>query len=437
MKDGGAGRDLYILPAAGGTPRRLTNLPGLSCSAAWAPDGRTIYFVSGKEDTSNIWKLSMDPETGLATGEPQQVTFFKDAVVMAPKVLGDGSRIGFNMIKLNTYVQIADTSSPNKAASLVRCGPYSPELSPDGQTVYYVNHTPGEEGIYAVSRHGGASRRLTKSLPFDVRGCENYRRFGLSPDGLTLAYSTIGNEPSLFIQRVSGGEPQLLVKLSNGMKFGTVPQWSPDGSQLAYADGNDLNLIAAGGGEPRTLGDSSCFWEPYSVRWSPDGKSIAAFGWPKLKRPPNAVFVVSASGGELRRLPSSDAWKEGLEWHPDGQRLTYVVVQLGKSETHQTYLDGREPTLLVDAPDVWDYVGAWAPDGRRFFFIGELSDRTWNMYVYDESSGETTKVSEDGEIVGVPRFSRDGKTIAWWASRRTSTQTWIMEDFLPESTAGE
>jgi Tol biopolymer transport system component len=206
---------------------------------------------------------------------------------------------------------------------------------------------------------------------------------------------------------------------------------------LAYADGNDINLIAADGGEPRTLGDSSCFWEPYSVRWSPDGKSIAAFGWPKLKRPPNAIFLVSASGGELRRLACSEAWKEGLEWHPDGQRLSYVVVQHLKSETRQTYLDGKEPTLLVDAPDVWDYVGAWAPDGRHFFFIGELSDRMWSIYAYDESTGKTMKVSEDGEIVGVPRFSRDGKTIAWWATRKASIQTWIMEDFLPESTAGK
>jgi serine/threonine protein kinase len=438
-KDDGSGRDLYILPAEGGTLRRLTDLPGFSCSAAWAPNGRTIYFVSGRENTSNIWKLSMDPETGLATGEPQQVTFFKDTVVLAPKVLGDGSRIGFNMIKPNTYIQIADASSPNEARSLVRCGPYSPELSPDGETVYYVNDLPGEEGIYAVSRHGGASRRLTKSLPFDVKGCENFRRFGLSPDGQILAYSAkLGDKHGLFTVSASGGEPKLLVNLNaHGPIPGTVPQWSPDGSQLAYADGNDLNLISAGGGEPRTLGDSSCVWEPYSVRWSPDGKSIAAFGWPKLGRPPNAVFVVSASSGELRRLATSEAWKEGLEWHPDGQRLTYVVVVQMKSETRQTYLDDREPTLLVDAPDVWDYDGAWAPDGRRYFFIGELSDGTWSIYAFDESSGETTKVSEDGETVGVPRFSRDGKTMAWWETRKTTTQTWIMEDFLPESTAGK
>jgi Tol biopolymer transport system component len=315
----------------------------------------------------------------------------------------------------------------------VRCGMYSPELSPDGQTVYYVNDTPGEEGIYAVSRDGGAPQRLTESIPFEVKGCDNYRRFDLSPDGRTIAYSTkLGSGQGLFTVLVSGGEPRLLTQLADN----TVPQWSPDGSLLAYTDGNDLNIIPATGGQPRILAHmNQGWWEEYSVRWSPDGKLIAVLGFPDPNKS-NTVFIVPASGGELRQLPSADNFKEGLEWHPDGQRLTYVVVQF-ENETHQTYLDGREPTLLVNIPDVWDYVGTWAPDGRRFFFKGQVLDGTWNMYVYDETSGETKVVSDSFEDVGVPRFSHDGTTMAWWATRQTGIQTWIMEDFLPESTAGK
>ncbi len=429
-KENGSGSDLCILPVTGGTARRLTHLPGSSSDPTWAPDGRTLYFVSGRANTLNIWKLSMDQETGLAKGEPQQVTFFKDAIVRDPKVLGDGSRIGFSMFKVNTSIRVADASSPHEARSLVRCAKYCPELSPDGRIIYYVNNMPGKEGIYAVLRDGGAPRRLTESFPVEHKGLNHYHRFDLSPDGRTLAYSTrIGNEEGLFTVPTMGGDPRLLVQITNA-KSSPVPQWSPDGSQLAYADGNDLYIIPAASGQPRKIAHMNHGWEQYSVRWSPDGKLIAAFGMPKPKSN-NAVFVVPASGGELRQLTSSDVdWKEGLEWHPDGQRLTYHVSRLN-SETHQTYLDGREPTLLVNAPDVWDYVGKWAPDGRRFFFVGPP------MYVYDESSGKTTQVSEPGEWAGVPRWSRDGKTMAWWATRKTSRQTWIMENFLPESTAGE
>ena len=112
--------------------------------------------------------------------------------------------------------------------------------------------------------------------------------------------------------------------------------------------------------------------------------------------------------------------------------MAYSVVQ-ADSEARQAYLDGREPTLLVDTPDLWVGVGTWAPDGRRFFFTGSAPNKRLGMYIYDESTGEITQVSKEGESAGVPSFSRDGKTMAWWSSRRTSTQTWIMEDFLPES----
>ena len=430
-KENGSGTDLCILPVAGGTIRRLTHLPGHNVDATWAPDGHTLYFVSGR-DTLNIWKISMDQDTGLAKGEPQQVTFFKDTIVLAPQVLGDGSRIGFGMFKVNTYVQVADTASPHQARSLARCGMYLPELSPDGQTVYYVNDAPGEEGIYAVPRQGGAPRRLTENLPAEGR-IFYYRRFDLSSDGRTLAYSAkLGNEQGLFTLPTSGGEPRLLVQLNQPC---VVPQWSPDGSQLAYSDGNDLNVIPAAGGKPRKLAHVDHGWEQYSVRWSPDGKLIAAFGMPKPRL--NAVFVVPASGGELRQLTSADEWKEGLEWHPDGQRLTYQLSRYD-SETHQAYLDGREPTLLVNAPDIWDYVGMWAPDGRRYFFLGNvITAKKMGMHFYDESSGKTTQAIEPVKNAGVPRWSRDGKTMAWWETRETSTQTWIMENFLPESTAGE
>jgi Tol biopolymer transport system component len=423
-KKNGSGSNICILPVTGGTDRRLTHLPGSSRAPTWAPDGRTLYFVSGRTGTLNIWRLPMDQEKGLATGEPQQVTFFKDTVVLDPKVLGDGSRIGFGMFKVNTSIKVADSSSPQEARSLVRCAKYCPELSPDGRIIYYVNNMPGKEGIYAVLRDGGEPRRLTESFPVEHKGLINYHRFDLSPDGRTLAYSTrIGNEEAIFTVPTMGGDPRLLVQTSSG----PVPQWSPDGSQLAYADGNDLYIIPAAGGQPRKIAHMNHAWDEWPVRWSPDGKFIAAFGMPKPGI--NAVFVVPSSGGELRQLMSDVDWKEGLEWHPDGQRLTYHVSRLD-SETHQTYLDGREPTLLVNAPKVWDYVGKWAPDGRRFFFVGGP-----HMYVYDESSGKTTQVSEPGESAGVPSWSRDGKTMAWCATRTTSVQTWIMENFLPTAKA--
>ncbi len=425
--------DVWILPAAGGQAQALRHSLGILEYPTWSPDGRTLYFVSRTFDTENIWTVAIDPETGLQRGEPQQVTFFNDTEIMSPEVLRGGDQIAFEMQRSSTSIHVANGSSPYEPRTVARGRPSLPQVSPDGQTIYYV-----ADGIFAVPREGGPPRRLTKTIP--LRSHEYLTNFHLSGDGRTIAYiAKLSKGQDLFTLPVSGGEPQLLVNI--GIEAATVvPQWSPDGSQLAYAAGNDLYVIGAAGGQPRKIahlqdsGRRKSGWDVWTVRWSPDGKFIAAIGYTTKPGTNNGVFVVPASGGELRQLtPDSPDYLEGVEWHPDGQRLSYNVDRRA-SETRQAYLDGRPPTFLVDHPDGWDYIGAWAPDGRRFFYMSEAAGKEgYGIYVYDEASDNITLFADHAAGQSPPRWSRDGKTAAWWATRKTERQAWIMENFLPES----
>lgn len=65
-------------------------------------------------------------------------------------------------------------------------------------------------------------------------------------------------------------------------------------------------------------------WEGWTLRWSPNGQYIGALGYEKPGAQ-NVAVAVRASGKQLIRLtPEAEQnYKEGLEWHPDGQRLTY------------------------------------------------------------------------------------------------------------------
>jgi Tol biopolymer transport system component len=240
--------DIWIIPATGGQAQRLTNLSGNNRFPTWAPDGRALYFVSRTKKTGNIWKLAIDPETGLQKGKPQQVTFFNDARISISRVLGDGDRIAFQMVKSNTSIQVADASSLHESRALVPGD--KPQPSPDGKTIYYLHSTMDEEGIFAVPREGGTPRRLTSSRP--EANARPISTLKLSPDGRTLAYITkVGKGEGLVTLPVSGGEPHLLVRITSARWV--EPQWSPDGSKLAYADGNDLYVIPAAGGKPREL----------------------------------------------------------------------------------------------------------------------------------------------------------------------------------------
>ncbi|MHC4541373.1 MAG: hypothetical protein ACYS74_16595, partial [Planctomycetota bacterium] len=426
--------DVWILPAAGGQAQALRHSVGIG-HGTWSPDGRILYFVARTVDTENIWKVAIDPETGLQKGEPQQVTFFNDAEVSFPKALGDGSRVAFELQRSNTSIHVANGSPPYEPRTVARGRPSLPQVSPDGQTIYYV-----ADGICAVPREGGTPRRLTETAPLMTHSC--LANFHLSRDGRTLAYSAkLSGRRGLFTLPVSGGEPQFVVKITG---LGVVPQWSPDGSELAYADGNDLCVIGAAGGQPRKIAHLDRGWDEWTVRWSPDGKFIAATGYSPKPGTRNAVFVAPASGGELRQLTPDgrDNLQGGVEWHPDGRRLSYNVMHNLNRETHQVFLDGRPPSLLFDT-DLWDFVGAWAPDGRRFFFMSHAvmmnspGKKGWGLFVYDEASGDITLFADHVAGQSPPRWSRDGKTMAWWATRQTERQAWIMENFLPESKAGK
>ncbi|MHC4594218.1 MAG: protein kinase domain-containing protein [Planctomycetota bacterium] len=427
-------RGIWILPATGGQAQRLTGLLPDSYSPVWSPDSRTLYFISRASiyaDAKNIWRLAIDPETGLQKSEPRQVTFFEDTNIIWPKVLGDGDRMAFNMRKSTTSIYVAESSSPHESRPLA-VGRW-PQLSPDGQTVYYVDD---DNCFVAMPRKGGTPRRLVEILP-DEAIHSYFPAFALSPDGQTLAYATkLEDGFGLVTLPTDGGEPELLVKIST-KSSGVLPQWSPDGSELAYATDEGLYVIGATGGEPRKvdrLQKESDFWQWQSIRWSPDGKFLSGESVVKdSSSRKKEIFVVPASGGKLRQLVPSDGFSRvGLEWHPDGRRLTYFVRQY-ENETRQVYLDGRPSTVLVDVPDAHDSLGRWAPDGRRFFFMGYVrTGKEWCLYVYDETSGETSLVSSHVTGLGPPCWSRDGKMMAWWATRSTNVQVWVMENFLPD-----
>ena len=59
---------LWLVPASGGEPKRLTTAPGTNNHPRWSPDGKTIAFVSSRGGSSQVWLLPIDG------GEPRQLT---------------------------------------------------------------------------------------------------------------------------------------------------------------------------------------------------------------------------------------------------------------------------------------------------------------------------------------------------------------------------
>ncbi|MHC4992085.1 MAG: TolB family protein, partial [Planctomycetota bacterium] len=414
--------DLWLVPVDGASPAvQLTDGPGNDINGTFSLDGRAVYFVSDRGGTPNIWKIRLDPDTGQRTSEPTQATFYRDTRLRFPRMLATGE-MAFVMVNTTNAIHVAPPDAPDESRVLARG--LGPQVSPDGQTIYFVGEGPEQVGIFAIGRDGGTPRQLTRTRP----ATDYLRLFDISPDGRHLAYFSREDRTSrLHVVPTGGGEERTLVEVESGEEI--TPAWSPDGTMIAYAIGSDLYVISAGGGEPRVLA-KLLRWEEWSPRWSPDGAFIAAFGYARAGEQ-NAVFVVPAAGGEPRRMtpPEEGSYKEGLEWHPDGTRLTYMYY--GTNGTRQAFLDGRPTELLVDQPSpAWDYIGRWSPDGSTYVFTSVMVARgNWGLYAYDDRTAEVRVLSPpEAGNADVPSWSRDGKTMTW-SRGRTTVQLWTVADF--------
>ena len=149
---------------------------------------------------------------------------------------------------------------------------------------------------------------------------------------------------------------------------------SPDGARVVYwtERTGSLYLIDANGGSPRLLAAGNHDTALVEPEWSPDGSTIAFFTVTNPLRGPWAVSVVNADGTgqrvlvDLSQLPVTESG--GLAWSPDGSQLAFFI---DPTKYHgQIWVVGADGSglrrLTHGGDNVWP---AWSPDGSRIAFV--------------------------------------------------------------------
>jgi Tol biopolymer transport system component len=217
-------QDLYIIPAAGGVARRLTDDPAHDMLPRFTHDGRGVLFASDRGGGN--WQIWEVPAEGGAA----------------------------RRVRANAATE------------------YQVDESADGRWLAFLSNHDGPESLLLMPRAGGPARLLVRHGANTIMGNPDW-----SADGSRITFSSnwrVGHQ--IYVVDVATGESRRISPLHRG---GCEPRFSPDGRRVLYVDRGHLGEtsllteIDLGSGERRTIVD----WPAlnYDPAYSPDGSEIA------------------------------------------------------------------------------------------------------------------------------------------------------------------
>jgi dipeptidyl aminopeptidase/acylaminoacyl peptidase len=376
--------DLWTMRADGSELRQLTSHSGPDSDAVFAPDGKSIYFLSVRGETSQIFNLPLEG------GEPIAVT--KAPVDVGSFVLSaDGTRLVF---AAEVFPDCPETDTLGCTEKRLAEGAKKKATGKVYEHLMFRHWDTWKDGrrshLFVQAVKGGTPKDLMPKLDADapVKPFGGSEQFTFTPDGKQLVFTArdVGREEAwstdldLFVVPSDGSAAPKKVT-SNNRATDTNPAFSPDGKTLAYlamaragyeADKLTVVLRSWPDGKERRLTDA---WDRSadSAQWSADGKSIYVTAWDTGQL---ALFSIDVASGKITPLVASGHVSAVA---PMGSQLFYVSDSLqGPAELYQL-ADGKPKQLSHLNEEAMKNVKLGEPE--QFSFAGWNGDKVHGYLV--------------------------------------------------------
>ncbi|MEY2479354.1 MAG: tricorn protease [Verrucomicrobiota bacterium] len=419
--------ELYTIGKEGGVARRLTSGPGYSSFPRFSADGTQLAFTSQYDGNTEVYVM---PAEG---GAPKRLTttatlgrddisdrMGPNNIVMTwentkPLVVFRSRMKSFDSFIGSLFTVGLDAELPQQLP-VPRGGFVS--FSPDDSKMAFNRvfrefrtwkHYRGgmADDVWIHDFKTGATENLTNNPAQDI--CPMW-----GPDNKIYFASDRDGRMNLFSVDLTSKETKQLTSFKDfDIKFPSIGKDAIVFEQAGYIWRYDL---ANGQAAPLPIDIKEDFASGRSalvdaskhidsVSPAPDGERVIVVARGDL-------FSVPAKDGTPRNLTkTSNAHERDAIWSPDGKWIAYNSDATGENELYVRAQDGKgQPQQLTSGADTYYYQPVWSPDSKKLLW----ADRLQRLRYVDVTSKAVTLVDQDkyGEI-GVYNWSPDSQWITW------------------------
>jgi tricorn protease len=426
--------DVFVIPAIGGVPKRLTYHPAADVAVGWTPDGKSVIFRSNRESSSprytKLFKVSLNGGLPIALPLPMGAAgkFSADGKYFAYSPVSGASPFNYSTYVawrnyrggLASSVWIADMQTLDVVkVPRERSNDFNPMwvekqvyfLSDRNGAISLFRFDPATKAVTEVVKNDGADIRSASAGPGGIV----YDRFGE-----LFLYDTGSGQTHQINVDVSADLPEVRPRLSPADRDIQSYRISPTGVRAVFEAHGDILTVPAKESTTRDVTNTPGVMEREPA-WSPDGQSIAYFSDESGQY---ALYIGSQTGaGEVKKYPlANDAtYYFRPIWSPDSKLIAFHD---NKMEIWVLDTVTRKATV-IDKGEVndGDYDAAWSPDSKSLAYTQSVSNRFHVLFLYSVASGKSAGITDGLSDVRFPAFDCGGKYLYFTESTNYGPST--------------
>src|ERR1035437_2134838 len=437
--------DIYVMPATGGLPRRLTHHGAPDRMLDWYPDGQNILYATSMTSPKNrfnqLYRVSAEG------GVPEKLPV-PDGEFGA--ISPDGKTLAYVPIRVDfrTWKRYRGGMNPDiwlfdlqklTARNLTHSPAADSVPMWHGETLYFLSDRDQNKrfNIWACDLKHDKFRQVTFFKEFDV--------YFPSIGPGDIVFENAGRLYLLDLQTEKYREVEIRVvtdratlkphyeNVSSHINNATV---SPTGKRALFEVRGDIFSAPAEHGVVLNLTRSSGVAERYPA-WSPDGKWIAFFS---DRTGEYALTYRSAEGAagtnqvaEQTLTKLGPGFRYHPQWSPDSKKIAFIDkamrINLFDFDARTNQVIGRQ--LWMYHGELSQFTVGWSPDSRWLAWAQDIDNRNSAIALYDCKSNALHQVTSGFYNDELPVFDPDGKYLFFRTGRSFGPsyseldETWI------------